>query len=286
MSLLTPIKMPVKMYKSTDAGAPTIAGAGSMMNIFKACLVTGYGTKDGAGWTMPFENTTTKVFRPEVGIETDFYLQCTADNGSQVKTKVYSDMTAADTGTLMMETETAFVHGFAGSRKWVLLATTRCVWIFIDTNGTRGSNNWGAYFTVGDTGFSSDAKKLLFYKHTGGTWGLGDFERGTILEDGYPSYGGVHARIYDPVNGVRTITQAGMTSFFNGITNSTKNPIGSQIFIKADADLYEIPLLASSNSVVLNNLDEVQSTDGSFLAVSTGLRDGNMFLIATDFWIG
>lgn len=286
MSLFTPVKMPVKMYKSTDDDAPTIAGAGSMMNIFKACLVTGYGTKDGAGWTMPFENATTKVFRPEVGVETDFYLQCTADNGSQVKTRVYSDMTDADTGTLMMETETAFVHGFAGSRKWVLLATPRCVWIFIDTNGKYGSKNWGAYFTVGDTGFNSNSKKLLFYKHTGGTWGLHDYDRGNILEDGYPPYGGVHARIYDPVNGVRTITQSGMTSFFNGTSNSTKNPIGSQVFIKADGDLYGIPLLASSNSAVFNNLDEVYSTEGSFLAASTGIRNQNIFLIPTDFWMG
>lgn len=286
MSLITPVKVPVKMYKSTDAGAPSIVGAGSMMNIFKACLVTGYGDKEGAGWSMPFENATTKVFRPEVGVEKDFYLQCTADNGAQVKTKIYSKMTAAGTGTLMMETETAFVHGFEGSRKWVLLATPRCMWIFIDTAGKYGTKNWGAFFTIGDTGFNSDGKKLLFYKHIGGTWGTGDLERETILGDGNPPYGGVHAKIYNQVSGVRTATLSSFASFFNGIDYRTKNAIGSQIYVVADNDLYALPLLASSNATVLNNFDEVSSTDGSFIAVSTGLRDTNLFLIPTDFWIG
>lgn len=57
MSFLNPIELPVKIYKSTDARAPQLnlpdkATNDEYLTIFKACLVTGYGEKQAAGWTM------------------------------------------------------------------------------------------------------------------------------------------------------------------------------------------------------------------------------------------
>ena len=55
MSFLNPVSEPVKRFSSTDAGAPQInyaaRVAGDVKTVLKACLVTGYGTKAGAGWT-------------------------------------------------------------------------------------------------------------------------------------------------------------------------------------------------------------------------------------------
>lgn len=59
MSFLNPVNKPVKQFKSTDAGAPTLNFAtrkiGDIKDILKACLVTGYGAIEGAGWEIADE---------------------------------------------------------------------------------------------------------------------------------------------------------------------------------------------------------------------------------------
>lgn len=56
MSFLNPVNEPVLRFKSTDAGAPQInynaRVAGDVKTIIKACLVTGYGAKSSAGWSI------------------------------------------------------------------------------------------------------------------------------------------------------------------------------------------------------------------------------------------
>ena len=56
--------MAVTIYRHSDSGAPALPssssyeGAGWYMDVLKACLVTGYGSKAAAGWTMDYEDTT------------------------------------------------------------------------------------------------------------------------------------------------------------------------------------------------------------------------------------
>lgn len=56
MSFLNPVNEPVLRFKSTDAGAPQInynsRVAGDVKAVLKACLVTGYGSKASAGWSV------------------------------------------------------------------------------------------------------------------------------------------------------------------------------------------------------------------------------------------
>lgn len=56
MSFLNPVTEPVLWFKSTDADAPQInynaRTAGDVKAVLKACLVTGYGTKASAGWSI------------------------------------------------------------------------------------------------------------------------------------------------------------------------------------------------------------------------------------------
>ena len=49
------LEMPVTLYRSTDDDAPALTKS-NLSLILKACLVTGYGSKPGAGWTMPYED--------------------------------------------------------------------------------------------------------------------------------------------------------------------------------------------------------------------------------------
>ena len=49
--------MTVTVYKGNDTGAPTLsASLGDLNAIIKACLVDGYGSKSGAGWTLELED--------------------------------------------------------------------------------------------------------------------------------------------------------------------------------------------------------------------------------------
>lgn len=64
MSLRNPVKYPVKYYSWQDTQAPQLTDAdGVIKTILKACLVTGYGAKAGAGWTALFEDAYRIVLR-------------------------------------------------------------------------------------------------------------------------------------------------------------------------------------------------------------------------------
>lgn len=54
--------MPWIHYASTDASAPVLSGTADSLNaLLLACLVNGYGTQPGAGWTSPHYDTTSKT---------------------------------------------------------------------------------------------------------------------------------------------------------------------------------------------------------------------------------
>lgn len=64
MSLRNPVKYPVSYYSWQDTQAPQLTDAdGVIKTILKACLVTGYGSKAGAGWTALFEDDYRIVLR-------------------------------------------------------------------------------------------------------------------------------------------------------------------------------------------------------------------------------
>lgn len=60
MSFLNPIKLPVMRFDSADKDAPQLnynaRTSGDIKTILKACLVTGYGEKQGAGWSVVEES--------------------------------------------------------------------------------------------------------------------------------------------------------------------------------------------------------------------------------------
>lgn len=76
MSFLNPISEPVLMYSSTDANAPQInlaaRTAGDVKTVLKACLVTGYGTKQGAGWSIQNETATVAEFVSPSALMSDY----------------------------------------------------------------------------------------------------------------------------------------------------------------------------------------------------------------------
>ncbi len=60
--------LPVTVYRWDDAGAPQMSKGvrpSELINVLKKCLVDGYGSKSGAGWSVAFEDVATNqiVFR-------------------------------------------------------------------------------------------------------------------------------------------------------------------------------------------------------------------------------
>ena len=181
MSLLTPVKVPVKVYRWDDAGAPALdKTAGCVATIFKACLVTGYGTKEPAGWTMPFEDTTAgiKVLRPEVGPHTDFYLRLSADTGKKMNAEIRENMTDANTGDLKISQDAAYSYAEdLSSGKWVLIASPRGFAFFCESAtryGTKVLNRSGSYFIAGDIIGPTNEVRAVFMQHSVGNSAYGD----------------------------------------------------------------------------------------------------------------
>lgn len=87
MSFLNPISEPVLMFSSTDADAPKInyaaRAAGDVKTVLKACLVTGYGSKASAGWTMQNETGTVAEFVPPSVAMSDYAFGVSDNSSSQ-----------------------------------------------------------------------------------------------------------------------------------------------------------------------------------------------------------
>jgi hypothetical protein len=56
--------MTVRIYRSTDASAPTLTGqVGSLTSLLDAILVNGYGSQTAAGWTIGFTTTNKRAYQ-------------------------------------------------------------------------------------------------------------------------------------------------------------------------------------------------------------------------------
>jgi hypothetical protein len=143
--------MTVRIYKSTDAGAPVLSGvAGEFVNLWDKCLVTGYGAMAAAGWSKPYTGTNKAVFRQGTG-SNQFYLRVEDYFGSDTfryaKCRGYEAMSAVDTGTNAFPTTAQLSEGIqfrycdnAVPRPWVVVADERTAYVFTDPLST------GSYF--------------------------------------------------------------------------------------------------------------------------------------------
>lgn len=288
MSLLTPEQVPVKVYKWDDIGAPALnKTANCMINIFKACLVDGYGSKTSAGWTAPFEDAGVKVLRPAISPSTDFYLRLSADTGTEVVAQVYLDMNNANTGDLKLQCATPFKYAKKNSSgKWILVASPRGICFLCEQAYAAPLEKKGAFFYAGDV-VSLDVSELnpVYLHHTGGTYTDGD----------YASIAGVHnntpnAQTY--VNGKLLINSTQVLSAtITGLTDGTKaittNNNVTPMLILSEMKLYKLSALfmptsgaAYSNFASLNILGV-----GSVSVFGTGGKIDTNSYVATDYWV-
>lgn len=91
MSFLNPVSEPVLRFSSTDADAPQInyaaRTAGDVKTVLKACLVTGYGAKAGAGWSIVNEVDHVAEFMSPSAAMSDYRLGI--DDSTATNTQYY-----------------------------------------------------------------------------------------------------------------------------------------------------------------------------------------------------
>jgi hypothetical protein len=148
------------VYSSTDASAPVITNTnGSLIALLYACLVTGYGSKPGAGWSRPYTGTNLAVFQQGAG-GNGRYLRV-FDGGTQgdaqgraVKLRAYNAMTAVSTGTNPFPTtgqksgngmNYLYRHSsHPGTPIWTVYASSSWFWIITSTyyDGSTPNYHW------------------------------------------------------------------------------------------------------------------------------------------------
>lgn len=138
--------MTVRVYKSTDAGAPTqFGGAGTVIGILDACLVNGYGSKPAAGWTKPFSGTNLAVYKG-VGANAKYLRidDTTTTSGLGALAAGYQTMSGVSTGTgKFPPTSSILPNGYhihryytatgatADTVPWVVVAKDNFFWFMI-----------------------------------------------------------------------------------------------------------------------------------------------------------
>lgn len=301
MSLLTPVRVPVKVYRWDDDGAPQMTkSAGGLPVIWEACLVTGYGAgadaKEGAGWTMPFEDTDVKVFRPEVGAERDFFLRCSADTGRDMVAQVYLNMTDANTGELKLQCSRPFrfARGTVSTPiKWVLIASPRGFWFFNeqteDADFTPLEKS-GTYFFAGDV--YSQNNSAVFLQHTSGdnaaayaTLLRAYSYNGGRVDNTSHSSGALLAGDNSVIDtDVQSVTQ------WRGDQEVLNTFVLAPLIINTDNDMFILPgIFTSADGVTKQNFDTVSVASNvaltNTIVFGTGSTVSSNFYISTDFWL-
>jgi hypothetical protein len=154
--------MTVRVYKSTDASAPSLTGAvGSLVALLDAILVNGYGSMTAAGWTKPYSAANKGSYQMVTSGNTGFYLDvndAAPVTAKEAEMRAYEIMTASATGTNPFPTVGQSSFGVVcrksttadgTARVWYCVASTSTIYLFVDT-GDFTSPAYSMAFYFGD----------------------------------------------------------------------------------------------------------------------------------------
>lgn len=173
------------VYRWDDANAPVLSGTvGSMVNLLTNCLVTGYGSKEAAGWAREYANTelTKAAFRNDSETGNGFFLRVdeTTPGATAARLQGYETMTDIDTGlgpffSVSSYDLTKSNSASISSRPWILIANDVFFYFVV----------WHSVSTPGDLS-------------AGDIFAFGNFEKNHST-DGFPgvaAYGKTRSQLY------------------------------------------------------------------------------------------
>lgn len=264
---------PTTLYRSSDKDAPILDRSPNCVAvILKACLITGYGNKVGAGWTLLHEDLDNgiKTFSPPVSAHTAFSLKVSADTGREITCQVY------DGDELKLQCDTPFKYGVGNNNNsWCVIACERGFWFFSEVTNSNNipTSQSGVYLYCGDTKAGSKGERGVYLKHTGGRASVSSnrfthifAERTNVATDG---------KLW--VN--RQIHTINPKTLFEGNDNLSGETILSPMCLIAD-DVYFLPVFGVSRNDGVN-----QSLNEGYLCHSTATygKPNNVYVPST-YW--
>ena len=143
-TMLQTTRYPVTLYTSEDEGAPKLSvNAGSFKTVLKACLVTGYGNKPGAGWEILFEEANKIALKSTDPKSPGFSVHISDNAGYIAALSLWENSTGIEAGRLIAPRR--FINYVSDIvEKWLLAACARG-FVFVSLVGDRT-----AYFYVSD----------------------------------------------------------------------------------------------------------------------------------------
>ena len=276
------LEMPVTLYRSTDDDAPALTKS-NLSLILKACLVTGYGSKPGAGWTMPYEDAAAskRVFAPAKSGELDSYLLVHDNNGTS-RVAAWRDYAAIDNAPPALELATPYKHGQSKqwSGRWVVVASARSVIVWVEGGyDSPGRNGMMLYY--GDTTSTDNGSRALILAHSGGTYN--DGSHSSMFFDASSS-ASAKAKSYRDDGG----TQA--QDFFSLFTppRETTGQYVAPVLLQRGERLYAVPGV-HTNTRAADNLTVIDDEGAAYIILHNyGWADLNKsfarLVVRTDKW--
>lgn len=279
------LEMPAHLYLSSDDDAPALTKT-NLSLILKACLVTGYGNKPGAGWTMPHEDAAAskRVFAPAKTGELDSYLRV-ADQSGQSRVAAYRQMSDIDNGEAILELATPYKHGQGRqwSGRWAVVATARGVVVWVE-DGYNAAQP-GMMLCYGDSSSADNGSRTLILAHSGGEFD--DGSHGSLFHWPGKSDSG---RGYAQARSYRDDTGAQAQDFFGlfAVLRETAGQYLAPVMLQRGERLYAVPGVYC-NTRAADNLALIDDEGAQYIVLhSYGWRslDDNFSRLAvrTDKW--
>ena len=141
--------MAVNVYYSSDASAPSLSGtAGALVSVLDACLVNGYGSKGGAGWTIAYTATNKRAYLQGAGssgmvLYIDDTGVATVNEALATGFESMSSITAG-LGQFPLTSQVNLGGVFGGAvmwrktvnatvRNWTVVADSTCFYVFMES---------------------------------------------------------------------------------------------------------------------------------------------------------
>lgn len=260
--------LPAHVYLHSDPDAPVLTKQ-NLSLILKACLVSGYGSKAGAGWTMPYEDAAAgkRVFRPTIYGELDNYLRI-ADGNAQAVVQSYETMSDVDNGEKVVELAQPYMYGkskFSG--RWALVATERSFIMWTDGRYDSAAESGGTILFYGDSGQSDDGSKCCVLAHSGGAYNDGSFASPFVSNGIYPTdITDTRARNAASAYYPGQIAAEPLFVSLFGLGMAVSGEYTAPIYLRYADKLYSLPGV-HTNTRPRNNLETVNDDGAAYLTM-------------------
>jgi hypothetical protein len=255
--------LPVTLFRWDDVGAPQITTGTTkfqqVLDVLKKCLVDGYGTKGGLGWTVAFEDTPgfKIAFRNSTTAGSGGYFQFNSSNNAasgDMRFRGGMDMTAFDAFTNPTPAYGLNIH--TSNVKWYLVGTSRSFYMQLLPDN---SNNcvlisqyvYAPMFFVGDvdTIFPNDVGAFIVTRGNNAVSDVNNYN-GTVTLSYIPSQSCITMYNVDGVGtSVYGVVSVGPTSATSSSRASDSDWIGENktttlnpMFVKATVEAFELEL--------------------------------------------